>query len=496
MRGDCEKMKRKVMLFLSVILSMVIFSGCDTNKDSENTADVTVVSEKEQGDVSEVKKPEKIVLFPNTLKTDEAGMAEVCKQYEENTGIKLEVKQAEHNDYYESVNIAIATDEQIDCIEVGSVFYPSYAMYDLLWDMTDAWNKSELRGKVDETYVDNLKIDERLYGFPLTKGNGTVTYVRGDWLEKLGIDMPKNYSEFYSMLKKFKSMGEDIIPLTAAGFMNSETPYTIYMREFYQDAKPEFYKNDKGEYVDGMNEPEMKIALERMKQAYNDGLLDYDIATNKTSDCRNKFYEGKVGCFNYWAGTWNQTLDMTIKSDFSPTAEVIPLNPISEVKYIERPPLAMVIPKKCTNPEGVFKYLIEYSHDAGEGQMLFTAGVKDYHWRENSDGSRSEIEEHLYRGKAGAYFAQELAFNQFDTKIPIDKRIANSEELFMNNSEKAPIPVIAKETGGNMPEIDIIRREIIEEVVTTDMTVEEGIKQYNERCGTTVERVLKELNGK
>ena len=49
-----------------------------------------------------------------------------------------------------------------------------------LWDMTDAWENSELKasGRVTgEAVIDNMKIDGQLYGFPVTRGNGCITSV-------------------------------------------------------------------------------------------------------------------------------------------------------------------------------------------------------------------------------------------------------------------------------------------------------------------------------
>ena len=42
----------------------------------------------------------------------------------------------------------------------------------------------------------------------------------------------------------------------------------------------------------------MKAALQRMQDAYKEGLIDKEVVTNKTSTCRDKF-AGNVGVFNY-----------------------------------------------------------------------------------------------------------------------------------------------------------------------------------------------------
>ncbi len=477
-------MKRKIAILL--VLSMSLLSACGNNENDASQAS------DEQGQTQDIEKPEQISMITNTFmpwENNEEGVRLFCEEYEKLTGIKLNVEIPDTATYYERLNIMLATDDSVDLFETGSLFYPNYAAYNLLWDMTDAWENSSIKDITEEDYVDSLKINGRLYGFPLNAGNGTVTYVRKDWLDKLNIPEPKTYDEFHEMLKQFKTLGDDIIPLTAAGLVNSEAPYSLYLREFYQDASPDFYLKD-GKYVDGMTEPEMKETLTRMKQAYADGLLDPDIVKNKTSDCRNKFYSGVVGCFNYWAGTWGNTLRDNVKNS-DPTADIVALKPLDGVEYLERPPLAMIISKNSKSPEGVFKYLIEFSHDGGEGQMLFTNGIENYHWRWISDTETERIENHEVDA---IYLKTDLSINNFTDPMPKDPQIKAGLEMFYENSKLAPIPIASKETGDLFSEVDVIRREVIESVVTTDMTIDEGLKEYDVRASKLVQRVLNDLN--
>jgi len=476
-------MKRKIAILLA--LSICLFSACgENNKEVETST----------SQAQTVEKPKEISMLTNTFMpwdNNEKDVQMFCDEYERKTGIKLNVQSPPKDDYYEKLNILLATDDSVDIFETGSLFYPNYAMYDLLWDMTDAWENSSIKNITEESYVDSLKIDGRLFGFPLTAGNGTVTYVRKDWLDKLNISQPKTYDEFHDMLKKFKTLGNDIIPLTAAGLVNSESPYDLYLREFYQTAAPDFYLKD-GKYIDGMTEPEMTEALKRMKQAYEEGLLDKDIVKNKTSQCRDKFYSGIVGCFNYWAGTWGKTINQKTKAA-DPNAQVIALKPLDGIKYLERPPLAMVISKNSKSPEGVFKYLIEYSHDGGDGQMLFSHGIENYHWRKTSDSKGELIQEHEV---TSIYLKSDLSINNFIDIIPQDPEVVSGLKMFNENSTLAPLPVTSKKTGDLFSDIDIIRREIIESIVTTDVTVDEGLKEYNTRASKLVARVLNDLNSK
>lgn len=473
-------MKKKLALLLATSISLLSACGNTENVSDENNANN-----------QDVEKPQKITMMTNTFlpwEHNEEDIRIFCEEYKRLTGIELENISPDKNEYYEKLNILLATDDSVDVFETGSLFYPNYAAYDLLWDMTDAWENSSIKDITDTKYIDSLKINGRLFGFPLTAGNGTVTYVRQDWLDKLNISQPKTYEEFHDMLKKFKTLGDDIIPITAAGLVNSESPYTLYLREFYQDANPDFYYKD-GKCVDGMTEPEMKEALQRMKQAYSEGLIDPDIVKNKTSDCRNKFYSGVVGCFNYWAGTWGVTMDKKTK-DKDPNAHVTPLVPLNGIKYLERPPLAMVISKNSKSPAGVFKYLVEFSHDGGDGQMLFTNGVENYHWTKEN-GNVKLITDHEV---PSIYLKAELSINNYKDPIPVDPTIQSYINMFNENSELAPLPITSKDTGNLAADIDIVRREVIESIVTTDMTIDEGYAEYEKRAAKLVKRVLDSVN--
>lgn len=513
-------------------------------------------------------RPEVITVMADTCMTKENGLDMVCEEYTNRTGIKLSIEKPDHNQYYEKVNLNFAAGTVCDVIEMGGTYYPNYASADALWDMTEAWETSDLKAKgiVKEKYVDALKVPgsddvERLYGFPMAKGNGTVTYVRKDWMDALGIENPTNYNEFISMLRRFKNeisehpdykealKGKKVIPLTAAGLINTETPYNIYMPEFYQDANPDFYFDENaGEYIDGMLQPEMKEALKRMKDAYDEGLIDVEIVTNKTSTCRDKFYDDRVGCFNYWAGAWNKTIQDNLESgkgdDYK--GDVQPLEPITEATYIERPPTALIINKGYSGSEerrkGIFEYLLLYAHDGGEGQLLFTRGVEGVHWRapetpdekatgiidipaEEQKDKKTIVEEKEKSRKLNettgvtpeysrvalpfletpkklvekSYFSAELnivdGYEEYENMY-LNDTIKSSLALFEENSKIAKVPKVSSEISEVLPDLALVRREVIAKAVTGKLTIDEAIQEYKNNAGREQETILKALNKK
>lgn len=499
----------KIASLLMVAVLITSLAACGGKKIStddvqETKQEDTAKTEKDSKGVEEkveIEKPDKIQVMMTTILTEENGQKELIDKYKELTGIELEIIKPDHNQFYEKVNLAFASGDIPDVIELGGSNYTTYAVNNALWDMTDAWENSDLKasGIVKEQYVDALKVDGKLFGFPMAKGNGTITYVRKDWMDKLNLKVPTNYDEFLDMLRAFTNddpdgNGEnDTYGITAAGLINGETPYDIYLREFYQDAKPDFYLKD-GKFVDGMSEPAMKEALQRMQDAYAEGLIDKEIVTNKTSTCRDKFYADQVGVFNYWAGYWNVNLETSLQSA-NPEGEVMPIPPIAETTYIERPPTAMVITNNAKNPEGIFKYLIEYSHDGDEGQMLFTRGVEDVHYKV-TDGKVERLPymatpEKLFEK---TFYAAELSITDFDDPIEFDERIINSLEIFEANSVIDPIPTTSEVIAANLPELNTLKSQVIAKAVVGEITVDEAIEQYESQGKVYIEAILADLN--
>ncbi len=454
--------------------------------------------------------PDKITVTATTCMTFENGLQVMCDKFKEIKGIELVVDKPDHNKYYEKVTLSFASENPSDVIELGSTYYPEYANNGVLWDMTEAWDTTTANAKsiTDESYVDALKIDGHLYGFPMAAGNGTITYVRQDWLDEAGLDLPTTYDEFIEMLRAFKARGNGAIPLTAAGLINSETPYDIYLREFYQDANPDFYiPEGSDQYVDGFAEDAMKEAMQRMRDAYAEGLIDAEVVTNQTSTCRDKVNSGLVGAFNYWAGMWNAKLEDATKNDDGSIVDLTPMPAIEGATYIERVPTALVITTYAPNPQAVFDELIMYSHDGGEGQMLFTHGVSDEdakalgydkggHYTTDENGNTVALQywEDPTKDVEKSFYAPELTITDWDDPIALDPRVEESLEVYQANRQFATVPIVSDVISDNLANLNVIKGEVLANVVHGNMTVDEGMADYQNRAGSYVENILNDLN--
>ena len=72
------------------------------------------------------------------------------------------------------------------------------------WDLTDYLGQYENLSRINDTILENIKIDGKVYGIPRTRAlmRDGIVY-REDWLEKVGLQVPTNLDEFEEVLRAF-----------------------------------------------------------------------------------------------------------------------------------------------------------------------------------------------------------------------------------------------------------------------------------------------------
>lgn len=490
--------------------------GCGSSSTSTNAsaADNSAASneaastEASEVDYDAIEKPEKITMMVNGNFVNVAsGQAEVVKKYKELTGIDLVITTVDHNSYNDQLALAFAAGDVPDVVILSSDFYAAYAAQGALADISSYWDASEAKnsGRFSTQYIDSLYIDDSLYGFAAQRGNGCLTYLRQDWLDNLGLSVPTTYDEYLNVLRAFTNSDpdgnglNDTYGVTAPGLIGAGSPYISYLPEFWQDSFPGLYENEEGVWVDGFTEQSTVDALQRMKDAYAEGVIDVEVTTNKTSSCRDKFYSGKVGAFTYWAGKWSKSLEENLQA-INPDAKLVAIPPIAELGlYPERQTPAIAITSNCKNPGGVFKYLFDFMVDGAEGQMLFTYGVEGVHY-EVKDGVYTQLPniENPSTTFTCVYIDPLLALSTWVDEDPFattrDAGVEESNKLFVENSKIAPM-VVSNDTIANYASsLTDICNVIVADVVTGSLSVEDGMKQYQDQAGAMIEEMLASLN--
>lgn len=423
-------------------------------------------------------KPASMVWWVHDGMKLENGTDQWTQEFIKKTGIDLELDIIDNNEYYTKLELAYASNTVPDTFDLNGETLGSYAAQGAIADLTDLVYESGLYEKMDPALWEALMLNGRIYGIPRETPSACVSYVRKDWLDRLGMSIPTTYDEFITMLTRFRDeIPECTVPYTAPGLKSAQS-----LPEFYQGAMADYTKiGDK--WVDGMMEPNMLTALKNMQQAYADKLIDTEVVTNTTGSCRDQWYAGTVGVFDYWGGNWGQTLTVRLQQNV-PEAEVVAIPPIQGAVYLYTAPSTQVISGKLSDEQvaSIFKYFIEYAHDGGEGQVLFQSGVENLHWEQQGDKlvplpSLSNPAEPMNKAWITPWMAPS-ALELTDKNMDLDPAITDSLAIANKYSQNIPVFPVSEQRTMIASDLTTAREGIISKVVMGQMTPEEGIAQY------------------
>lgn len=213
-------MKKLLGVFMCLIMTTVLFTGCKEQKTAENNTNKETENKEETG------KSDINIVFAQNLGPDELAnnlTKEIISEYEEKTGVKVQFESLPPGDYRTWLTTQFSAGEGPD-VYTGIV-------YDAVADYKSGWiyNFGELFEKEStydpgqpwkETLPDSIL--ERMYitekevpGYPSSTSVVRI-FCNKDIFDAAGASMPTNWAEFMESCEKIKQSG--VIPF---GFPNA-----------------------------------------------------------------------------------------------------------------------------------------------------------------------------------------------------------------------------------------------------------------------------------
>ena len=225
-------------------------------------------------------------------------------------------------DFQQKVSLCIASDSLPDAVLAPNRNYLVQASRaGLLADMSDTVNKyaskqvKEIFETTDGRAFSNASVDGTFVGLPniTVDTDGVYVYfIRQDWLDKLGIEVPKTVDELGKAAKAFMDAGYSK-DYAIAGIDNGNRTYSNFLNSsnngygfdaLYQafDATPGYFlKDDSGKVYWGTTTDQTKNALTKLNEWYKEGLINPEIGTTTNGDNANNVKNGTCGIF---MGPW------------------------------------------------------------------------------------------------------------------------------------------------------------------------------------------------
>ena len=392
------KQKQIIALVSATALAATALAGC--GKTSEESTQTTAVSEAEgtaKEDLPLSKYPETVTvhlggsLNPNAKLPE--GMSYENNSYLDFLSEDLNIKVvydwiASSSDFDEKMNLCIGSGTIPELMNVNATQYRALLKYDMIQPLDqyfDDYASDALKGYVEsggeelKKIISNDKGEMMAIPAPnITAGGINEMWIRQDWLDNLGLEVPRTWDELAAVAEAFVTQdpdgnGEaDTIGILGPG--NTDHMNAIGGNQFGLDplfssfqSYPQYWLQDEdGTVKYGSIQPETRTALEKIQKLYTDKLIDTEMLVR--SNCQEAVLSGKVGIFfgPWWIGY--TVSDATLAGEADWRAYFTPLS--EDGKYYTHMPdptsTYVVVSKSCKNPEAAIKiinYLIAYGKD-------------------------------------------------------------------------------------------------------------------------------------
>lgn len=411
-------MKRKIALLLTAVMVTGMFAGCGNSQNSSGStggSSTATASSLENAD-PDFKYDEPVTLssffeISPTIMSDFDQETVVNSLYyqrlKERTNISIDWKWFAANTTDDSVqkkSVAIASGDIPDFMIVNSSQLALLAKSDLInrdiGKIFEAYASDTLMdwttGEGDAA-LDSAKDKGEIIAIPLVDSSidgADVLWIRRDWINKLGLEMPKTMEDLYNVMIAFRDQDPD-------GNGQADTLGMVFHNNFLSaglgdatgvfngfGAYPEQWIDDgSGKLEYGVADADTnKEALNYLAKLYQEGLIAQDFSSNDETKGTEPAAAGKAGIQygQMWNANWplNATIQNDPEADWvaipMPTADGSDIHPQISLKILGY----VVVSKKCEHPEAVVR-MLNFWCDAWSGDEY-----SDY-LVEGSDGAIS-----------------------------------------------------------------------------------------------------------
>lgn len=313
-----------------------------------------------------------------------------AEEFERLTGIKLDLVHPTA-DYDQKRQADLTAGVEYDLIYTNKQHMDVMVNDEILVDLTEQINNSAVLGNptvIPTDEWDQIKYGDQIFSvFNKFEGSRMLT-MRGDWLDKLGLDTPSTLDEVYDTMVALRDgdpVGDGSQPI---GFSATETydfqPFfsAFGLRNGFTNADPE------SRSIDYASDAAVE-AYAYLNMLFEEGLIDPNFATQDMAAVRNQFMTDKVSSHCYWdtwVGLYNQQVHANDPdSEFRAIGVAAAADENGNVTITRGQPSVWTIPINAPNPEMAFKVL-EWWHTF-DGIQLTSLGIEGHDFTVSDDGT-------------------------------------------------------------------------------------------------------------
>jgi len=257
------------------------------------------------GDDQEAASLDTITVMAPLFGTAPSPTGEIQKAVEALIGKKLSITWVPNADYQDKTNVTLASNSLPDVMVLNEKLPTAVktAQAGAFWDLTGKLDKYPNLKPLDPQTDKNSQVAGKTWGIyrirPLLRS--TVS-IRKDWLDKVGLPLPRSVPELYQVAKAFTEQDPDgdgkkdtyglIIPKWSPAPYGSSSPFDTFETWF---GAPNVWGDRGGKLVPGFDTDEFYAANRELKKWVDEGLVNPDFATLDTANWMDPFVQDKGG---------------------------------------------------------------------------------------------------------------------------------------------------------------------------------------------------------
>lgn len=273
--------------------------------------------------------------------------------------------------YDEKMNAQIAANDLPDFMVVNATQLKQLVDYGMAYDLTELFDEHASDFTKEMMELDNgvalsqATFGDRLYALPNVSGNrdnANLWWIRKDWLDNLGMEVPATLDELVKVMYAFAQEDPD------GNGENDTYGMGLTKSLFGGNVSVTALAEGMGAYLDGWLEtdegkvygsiqPEVKGVLELLAKLYADSVIDREFIVKDASKLNEEIIAGKVGLFS--GQHWQAFYPLADSKNADNDAEWIAISIVSADGSVPKTMLNgsasdyVVINADCQHPEKV-----------------------------------------------------------------------------------------------------------------------------------------------
>lgn len=256
---------------------------------------------------------------------------EVWKIMEDKLNIEFEPMAIPSAQFGDKLQASIAANDLPDITHYWSFPDPkftTYAKQGAFLQLDDLIKDTKYIKNIPQEQFDLIKVEGKLYGIPRPANPGRAVMIRKDWLDNLGLPIPKTLDEFYEVAVKFAKEDPDQNGKddTVGIILNQSMGWHLDPIFMAFDSGNGWKELEDGTLINAALTPQRKEALAWLNKLYMAGGIDQNFTIMKDNQMWEKLESGKAGLFlGGHTNDYNRFVVNLHKVD--PKAELIMIRP-------------------------------------------------------------------------------------------------------------------------------------------------------------------------